>query len=106
MQRCIDAGYKVGLVFFYLSSAEFAIERVRLRVSQGGHNVPEPDIIRRYYKGLNMFFTDYVPLADKVEVYDNSYSDIRLVADLTKNKIWEVHQPEIWQEIQRKIYEK
>lgn len=47
LERCRDAGYEISLAFLYLLSAEVAIDRVKLRVSQGGHDVPQPDIIRR-----------------------------------------------------------
>ena len=48
--------YEVVLYFFYLPSAEMAKERVKLRISEGGHNIP-PDVIeRRYTSGLLNFF--------------------------------------------------
>lgn len=47
-----ETGYKVTLIFFWLQSIELAKERVRTRVSEGGHNIP-PDVIeRRYIKGI------------------------------------------------------
>ena len=42
------SGYDVQLVFLWLPSADFAIERVADRVRSGGHNVPEETIRRRY----------------------------------------------------------
>lgn len=104
--RCREAGYEISLVFLYLLSADFAIDRVKLRVSQGGHDVPQSDIIRRYNKGIKMFFTRYVPLADKVEIYDNSYGGTRLVADNCLDKSWRVYQQAVWKDIQEKINER
>jgi predicted ABC-type ATPase len=49
-------GYDVVLHFFYLPSAEMAKERVKLRVSKGGHNIPPGVIERRYEAGLKNFF--------------------------------------------------
>ena len=43
-----DQGYEIIIYFLRLPSAEFAIERVKLRVSKGGHNVSEIDIKRRF----------------------------------------------------------
>lgn len=40
-------GYHVKLIFLKLNSADDAIERVQLRVSQGGHAIPVPVIQRR-----------------------------------------------------------
>jgi predicted ABC-type ATPase len=35
------SGYNVKLMFLKLTSEDFAVDRVALRVSQGGHNIPE-----------------------------------------------------------------
>lgn len=49
-------GYDVILYFFNLPSFEMAIERVKLRVSKGGHNIPKDVIERRYNLGIQYFF--------------------------------------------------
>lgn len=75
-------GYTVSLLFFWLNSVELAKERVRYRVSEGGHNIP-PDVIeRRYYRGLKNLFDIYLPICDNVLLLDNS--DINRVAILGK----------------------
>jgi len=40
--------YEIIIYYLKIPSVEFAIERVKLRVAQGGHNVPEQDIMRRF----------------------------------------------------------
>ena len=40
--------YEIIIYYLKIPTVEFAIERVKLRVSQGGHNVPVKDIIRRF----------------------------------------------------------
>jgi len=50
--------YQVCLTFFWLDSIELAIERVKQRVLDGGHNIPTETIIRRYGAGLKNFFTN------------------------------------------------
>lgn len=37
-------GYVVTLLYFWLDNVELAIERVKVRVSEGGHSLPE-DVI-------------------------------------------------------------
>ena len=49
--RAKNAGYQITLVFFWLDSVDLAIERVKNRVDEGGHNVPIEVIRRRYYSG-------------------------------------------------------
>lgn len=50
-----DQGYKVILYFLKLPSEEMAVHRVNLRVAEGGHDVPQDVIIRRFHKGWNNF---------------------------------------------------
>jgi len=52
IQEWKDLGYAVKLWFIALSSPELAISRVKERVAQGGHNIPEEVIRRRYTTGL------------------------------------------------------
>jgi predicted ABC-type ATPase len=45
-------GYTVKLAYLWLNNVDLAIERVNARVKEGGHNIPEEVIRRRYKKGL------------------------------------------------------
>jgi len=65
------AGYVVKLIFLSLPNVEIAIERVATRVEQGGHNVPESVIRRRFTHGANNF-ERYKLLVDSWQLYDNS----------------------------------
>ena len=65
-------GYRVKLVFLYLPDVEIAIERVKYRVKQGGHNIPEKIIRRRYEKGWHNFEAFYKHLVDAWVLFDNS----------------------------------
>ena len=64
--------FEIIIYFFKLPSAEFAIERVKLRVAKGGHNVPDQDIRRRFERSWNNFNTLYKPLADSWAIFDTS----------------------------------
>lgn len=66
------SGYKVHIVFLWLSSPDEAVARVAERVRAGGHDVPEPTIRRRYDAGLKNLVTLYMPLADSWQLNDNS----------------------------------
>jgi predicted ABC-type ATPase len=55
-------GYKVTLLYFWLESIDLAKERVRNRVQEGGHNIPEHVIERRYISGLKNLFNIYLPI--------------------------------------------
>lgn len=66
------AGYQVELMFLQLPSADLAVERVRQRVAQGGHNIPEPDIRRRFERGIANFHQHYRTAVDAWQVFDAS----------------------------------
>ena len=67
-----ERGYIVTLLFFWLENQELAIERVKTRVSEGGHNIPEETIRRRYIAGLKNLFEIYIPICDRTFVFNNS----------------------------------
>lgn len=69
-----EKGYKVKLFFLRLPSLEMAVARVRQRVLEGGHNVPEEVIRRRFDKGWYNFKHLYCDLVDEWALYDNSGS--------------------------------
>lgn len=64
-------GWKVILHFLWVPSSAFSIERVKMRVSQGGHNIPEEDILRRYSRSISNIFS-FSEICDETYCYDNS----------------------------------
>jgi len=79
-------GWKIGLLYVGLRSAEQAIERVQLRVSSGGHNVPPDDVRRRYARSLANLAT-FVPLADHAVFIDNSARRPRLLLEVIESRV-------------------
>ena len=71
------------MLYFWLRSADLAIERVRSRVAAGGHNVPEETIRRRYKSGQKYFFEDYARACDRWILADNSIIPFTVVAEGT-----------------------
>ena len=65
-------GYRVVLFFLWLPNADIAVSRVARRVQQGGHNIPEPDIRRRFESGLHNFFHRYQAVVDEWWLYNAS----------------------------------
>lgn len=82
------AGYGVHLVFLRLPTVELAIERVAVRVAQGGHDVPVEVIRRRFDKGWRYFQDVYCSLVDTWQLFDNSTEDPHLLAE--GGKSWQV----------------
>jgi len=66
------AGYRVELIFLQLDHADEAVARVQQRVRQGGHDIPESVIRRRFIMGLNNFHQHYAPAVDAWALYNNA----------------------------------
>jgi len=62
----------VKIIFLNLPAVEIAVARVAARVAQGGHDVPEAAIRRRFRSGFDNFHRLYRPLVDAWVLYDNS----------------------------------
>jgi predicted ABC-type ATPase len=70
--RWREAGYHVKLIFLSLPTADIALARVAARAAQGGHDVPEEVIRRRFDVGLRNFEGLYRALVNTWVVYENS----------------------------------
>ena len=69
--RWKKSGYRIVMFYLRLPSVELAIERVKNRVLEGGHDVAAGDIRRRYKRGWDNFHHSYRGLADKWILIDN-----------------------------------
>ena len=69
------------LLFIALSDAELAKERVPLRVSQGGHDVPDDVIERRFHLGLTNFFELYSPIVGEWIFAENTINGLTKIAE-------------------------
>jgi predicted ABC-type ATPase len=74
-------GYSVNLIYYWLDTVQLAIERVKIRVSEGGHDIPTETIIRRYYAGIRNFVNLYKEKVDYWMLIDNSHIHPELIAD-------------------------
>lgn len=74
-------GYNVKLIFFWLNSTQLAVRRVAQRVKEGGHNIPENVIKRRYVAGIKNLFKIFIPIVDSWLIADNSAVPRILIAE-------------------------
>jgi len=88
LRKAKDAGYSTFLVYVSLGEPELHIERVRIRVSQGGHDIPDADIRRRYERSLRRA-PEALRLCDEAVVLDNSgLSPVRLLLLRGGHIVW------------------
>lgn len=76
-------GYNVTLLFFWLQNVDLAIERVKTRVQEGGHNIETEVIKRRYINGIRNLFDIYLPIVNEAMIFDNSVGKPDLLAEKT-----------------------
>jgi len=105
--RLIEKGkkknYEVILLFLALDSIELAIKRVSTRVKEGGHDIPENVIRRRYTNGLKNFFRIYIHIVDKWIMVDNSGETFKIIAEGT-NKETVVKNKKTWHKLTNTYY--
>ena len=74
VQRAKSVGFFVRLFFICTNDPSINAQRVALRVMEGGHDVPIPKIISRYYRSIANC-VKVVPWIDRAYFYDNSETD-------------------------------
>jgi predicted ABC-type ATPase len=96
-----NAGYIVHLVYLWLPSAHAAVERVHSRVRMGGHTVADPEVNRRYERGLRNFMQVYRQMASDWLIYDASRSVTDglppVIATGSGSTVSKVEDPEAWE---------
>lgn len=79
LDRAKARGFDVRMLYVVLESAELQIERVRLRVSEGGHDVPAEKIIARRARSFQQLAL-FAKHLDYLAIFDNSRGQPKLVA--------------------------
>ena len=94
-------GYSVTLLFFWLQTIELAKNRVATRVLEGGHNIPNKVIERRYVNGIKNLFSIYLPIIDDVMIFDNSQSKSQLIASKSDNSQLLIHDVQKYNQLKK-----
>jgi predicted ABC-type ATPase len=93
-------GFRTHLAFLSLPNADLAVARVAERVLQGGHDVPEDVVRRRFVRGLSNFFSLYRPVVASWRLFDNSDAEgPRLIADGKLDEAPAIHDQESWRRL-------
>jgi len=85
IQKAQSKSYTVTLLYFWLNSVDLAVERVKHRVSTGGHNISKDIILRRYNLGLENLSKLYLPICDDWLIIDNSETPMQIIAEKVKD---------------------
>lgn len=82
-------GFRNYLYFVATESPEINISRVKIRVENGGHDVPSDKIVERYYRTLNNLAAA-IRVTNRAYIYDNSGAKATLIAEITSGKDIEI----------------
>ena len=95
LQEMKNGGYLINIFFLWISNVKLALERIELRVQNGGHHIPEAIIRRRFGRSLPNFLRFYKPLADSWTIFDNSGDVPKMIAFEESGKI-EILDPDLF----------
>lgn len=95
--------YKIILIYSFLKDCTVCIERVKKRVKNGGHNVPEEDIVRRYYKSVVKFWYNYKNIVDEWTLFYNGYDYAPVVVTFGAGDNFEIINEELYKNFVNKL---
>ncbi|MBX0334895.1 zeta toxin family protein [Pontibacter sp. HSC-14F20] len=105
IKRARESGYNVTLIYFWLASPELAIQRVKNRVAEGGHHIPEDVIRRRYKKGVKNLFELFIPICDYWIIIDNSQTPYNIVAEGQQEQELKIQSQSVWEKLKELSHE-
>ena len=77
--RATRAGYRVRMIYVVLESTELQLERIRMRVGEGGHDVPTEKVAARRLRSFEQIGW-FIQNVDDCYIYDNSTGEPQLIA--------------------------
>lgn len=100
IDRFLLHGYAVRIAYLWLDDPDLAVERVKQRARSGGHDVPEQDVRRRFWRSARNFDRRYAPRATSWRLYDGSVPSIPTVAYRSEGEEITIIGTDRWQAFQ------
>lgn len=86
LKEAKQMGYKIRSIFILTTDPNINVERVKIRVASGGHDVPEEKIRSRYEKSIRNLSL-LLTVVDEAFVFDNSNIMPKLILEKNKRQI-------------------
>ena len=86
MLKAKGMGYEITMFYVAVSNVNQNIERVAMRVKNGGHNIPTEDIIRRNKTSFKNLY-EHANIIDNLVLIDNSQDDGEIVMEMNDGVI-------------------
>lgn len=93
LRRAKESGYFIRCIYILTADPKINIVRVKSRIENGGHSVPEEKIVSRYYKALTLL-PQLISVCDIFHLYDNTSEPFRIFKKrksafyFWENKFW------------------
>ena len=87
IKKAKSKGFYIVMNYIGVESPDIAKDRVKYRVSQGGHGIPDEDIERRYYESLENLI-QIISFCDEINIYDNTYRFKEIIYLKNGSLIW------------------
>jgi predicted ABC-type ATPase len=68
-------------------------------VKEGGHNIPEETIERRYKLGLENLFKRFIPIVDYWMIFDNSINPSTFISEGSFNEENKIYSEQTWHKL-------
>ena len=105
LQEAQRLGYRTYLYYVATEDPLINISRVRLRVRQGGHSVPEDKIVSRYARSLQLL-PDAIRYSHRAYIFDNSSHEQIWLAEVTDGTQLEIKAERIPNWFQKAVLDK
>ena len=107
LEKAQRAGYRTYLYFIATDDPEINTSRVRNRIKQGGHSVPEDRIAPRYHRSLDLLM-DAIRHSNRAYVFDNSGDNKQhtWLAEITDGRVLELKSAQIPAWFKRSVLDK
>lgn len=87
IKKAKELGYKIILIYSYLPSPLMCENRIKIRVLNGGHNIPKEDIVRRFYRSKQNFISIYKNIVDEWNIFYNGSTEYILIAKSINGRV-------------------
>lgn len=81
VERARLRGFEIRMIYILLASAELQLERVAVRVAEGGHHVPPDKVVARRARSFEQLAW-FCGNIDRGYIFDNSTSEPKFLADI------------------------
>ena len=87
LKNAQQLGFRTYLYFVATEDPEINISRVRVRVRQGGHSVPEDKIVKRYHAAIGQL-REALRFTNRAYIFDNSGDGVAhsWIAEITEGR--------------------